>query len=151
MVLITDCVAFPALLPLTPTVMPKLIKATVTPVCAAYEVSCLGLLFKKKKKLSYFLLHFLIFCTTLHCKCTQVHMRTHACTNIHFSPFFLCRSLPAMLATLPRSVFHGVSFPSALQTKVNERHNPEIVFQPEMVGRKIPRLVLAGGRESRRK
>lgn len=146
MVLIRDCAAFPALLPLTPTVTLKLIMATVTPVCVTFVASlswaCHLFTFLNR---SYFFLHFLIFCTTLHC------MHTHMHTHIHFSPFFRCWSLPAMLATLPRSVFHGVSFPSALQTKVNERHNPEIVFQPEMVGRKIPRLVLAGGWESRRK
>lgn len=52
---------------------------------------------------------------------------------------FLCLSLPTAVATLPLSVFHGLTFLCALQTKVNE-HNPEIVFQPAMVGRKIPWL-----------
>lgn len=44
-------------------------------------------------------------------------------------------------ATLPLSVFHGLTFLGALwlQTEAKEQHNPEIVIQPETVGRKIPR------------
>lgn len=60
---------------------------------------------------------------------------------------FRCLSLPTAVATSPLLAFHGLTFLCALQTKVNEQHNPEIVFQPAMVGRKIPWPVLAGGWE----
>lgn len=48
--------------------------------------------------------------------CTFSISLTRSNTRIHLSPF-LFLSLPTALATLPHSVFHGLSFQSALRTK----------------------------------
>lgn len=50
-------------------------------------------------------------------RCSSLHLRlVLSPSHTHTSPF-LCLSLPTALATLPHSVFHGLSFSSALQTK----------------------------------
>lgn len=63
----------------------------------------------------------------------------------HLSPF-RSPSLPAAAATL---TFPWPLIPEHL-ANLNGRHNPEIVFQTEMVGRKIPLLAPAGRREEER-
>lgn len=64
----------------------------------------------------------------------------------HLSPFG-SSSLPAASATL---TFPWPLIPKHL-ANLNGQHNPEIVFQTEMVGRKIPLLAPAGRREEERK
>lgn len=74
------------------------------------------------------------------------HCQTWAGVNArHLSPF-RSPSLPAATAML---TFPWPLIPEHL-ANLNGRHNPEIVFQTEMVGRKIPLLAPAGRREDER-
>lgn len=74
------------------------------------------------------------------------HCQTRAGVNArHLSPV-RSWSLPAASATL---TFPWPLIPEHL-ANLNGQHNPEIVFQTEMVGRKIPLLAPAGRREEER-
>lgn len=74
-------------------------------------------------------------------RCLGLPLTIHLCRTLcpsltqSWNTSLLCTTIPSPSRS-PHFVFHGLSFPSALQTSVNARHNPEIVFQPETVGRK---------------